>query len=270
MRHRHSTPFEMVEFKFHCAMPIFVARQWIRHRTANVNEYSMRYSLPALMFYMPNEEDFAAQSKTNKQGRGDQLDESLYTMAGAMWDRGRRYNSAIYQQLAENNVARELARIDLPLSTYTQWYWKIDLHNLLHFLTLRCHPHAQKEVRVYAGAMAAIVQRLVPITFEAWYDYRFTAVELSGIEARLIAKNVEIGSLGLRPATGRGYMTNDFMIEEGMSQREINDLGLKLRAAEEAKQVDFQQYLDWERVMNPEQAEARWNEHVPQVDIKKD
>ena len=136
-RHLHTTPSEMVELKFHCAMPMFVARQWIRHRTASVNEYSARYSLLPLLFYKPEAENFALQSRSNRQGRGERAKAEVYSSAVERWERVRSEASGGYQWLIEEEVAREIARIDLPLSTYTQWYWKIDLHNLLHFLTLR-------------------------------------------------------------------------------------------------------------------------------------
>ncbi|NIP81529.1 MAG: FAD-dependent thymidylate synthase, partial [Gemmatimonadetes bacterium] len=153
-RHKHTTPSEMVELKFHVCMPIFVARQWIRHRTANVNEYSGRYSLMPLLFYTPGSDDFALQSADNKQGRLPRgADPELYREAVQRWEATRRRAADDYEWLVGQDVARELARIDLPLSTYTQWYWKIDLHNLLHFLTLRADPHAQYEIRAYAEVM---------------------------------------------------------------------------------------------------------------------
>ena len=141
----------MVELKFHCAMPMFVARQWIRHRTANVNEYSGRYSLMPLLYYTPRPEDFALQSSQNNQGRSEEAaGAALYEEATARWERMREEASGAYGWLVGQDVAREIARIELPLSTYTQWYWKIDLHNLFHFLRLRADAHAQYEIRAYA------------------------------------------------------------------------------------------------------------------------
>ena len=142
-RHKHTTPSEMVELKFHCAMPMFVARQWIRHRTASVNEYSGRYSLMPLLFYSPPKDQFSLQSPTNNQGRGDVASDAQYAEATRRWDEIRSRAAEAYTWMVEEDLARELARIDLPMSTYTQWYWKVDLHNLLHFLTLRVDPHAQ-------------------------------------------------------------------------------------------------------------------------------
>ena len=148
-RHAHTTPAEMVELKFHCAMPMFVARQWIRHRTASVNELSARYSLLPLLFYTPAAGDFAHQSSVNNQGREDEpASAALHAEAIARWERLREQAAGAYGWLLGEDVARELARIDLPLSTYTQWYWKVDLHNLLHFLALRVDAHAQWEIRI--------------------------------------------------------------------------------------------------------------------------
>ncbi|MGH7481230.1 MAG: FAD-dependent thymidylate synthase, partial [Longimicrobiales bacterium] len=179
-RHRHTTPSEMVELKFHCAMPMFVARQWIRHRTANVNEYSGRYSLMPLLFYTPDPEHFALQSPLNNQGRrGDAAERELFEAALARWQRLREDAADSYGWLVGHDVARELARIDLPLSTYTQWYWKIDLHNLLHFLTLRVDAHAQWEIRAFAEVIAGIVRRVAPLSYEAWIDYDVAGARVS-------------------------------------------------------------------------------------------
>ena len=147
----------MVEFKFHCAMPMFVARQWIRHRTASVNEYSGRYSLMPLLFYTPGQGNFARQSRENMQGRGrEAVPDALYREAVERWEQARKTVAGDYGWLVGEDVARELARIDLPLSTYTQWYWKIDLHNLFHFLTLRAAPNAQWEIQEFARVMARL------------------------------------------------------------------------------------------------------------------
>src|SRR5437868_5330560 len=181
-RHHHTTPSEMVELKFHCAMPIFIARQWIRHRTASVNEMSGRYSLMPLLYYRPDRAQFQAQSASNRQGRSGAPLDAVYTDAVARWERIRRESSDGYEWLVGNDVARELARIDLPLSVYTQWYWKIDLHNLLHFLSLRVDPHAQQEIRDYANAMFALIQPILPIAAEAFMDYNFHAVRLSRLD----------------------------------------------------------------------------------------
>jgi thymidylate synthase (FAD) len=180
-RHRHTTPFEMVEFKFHHVMPIFVARQWIRHRTANVNEYSARYSVVKDRFYRPSLESLRQQSTINRQGGTEQVD-SLTA------DEFYKYLDAVeahygdYQRMLDKGVARELARIGLPLNVYTEWYWKIDLHNLLHFLSLRMDPHAQQEIRDYANAMFALIRPIVPIAAEAFLDYNLHSFRLSRLE----------------------------------------------------------------------------------------
>jgi thymidylate synthase (FAD) len=191
MRHRHSTPFEMCEIKFHVKLPIFVARQWIRHRTANVNEYSARYSVLDREFYIPAPEQLAAQSAANRQGRGEVLqgEEAAHVLALLRDDAGRCYDHYV-DMLNEGDagaalrhdrqgLARELARMNLTLNTYTQWYWKIDLHNLFHFCALRADPHAQYEIRVYADAILDIVQHWVPAAYGAFRDYRLGAITFS-------------------------------------------------------------------------------------------
>lgn len=180
MKDRHTSPFEMVELKFHCSMPIFVARQWIRHRTANVNEYSGRYSKMPCMFYTPEPDNVCYQDQKNKQGRVQPLDKTLArTFVNMLVDCRDEVTTPVYNWCTERDISRELARIDLPLSTYTQWYWKIDLHNLLHFLKLRLEPAAQFEIRAYAVVMAAMARALAPITFEHWDNYVLNAVTLS-------------------------------------------------------------------------------------------
>ena len=187
MRHRHSTPFEMCEIKYHVKLPIFVARQWIRHRMANVNEYSARYSILDREFYIPAPEHLAAQSDSNRQGRGDVLQgaEAAEVLALLRADATLTYDhyaAMLNEDGADPNrqgLARELARMNLTLNTYTQWYWKSDLHNLLNFLSLRADAHAQYEIRVYADAMLDTVRAWVPATFAAFQDYRMGAVTLS-------------------------------------------------------------------------------------------
>lgn len=184
MRHWHSTPFEMCEIKLHVKLPVFVARQWIRHRTANVNEYSARYSILDREFYIPAPDQLAAQSKVNNQGRGDVLegDEAARVLEMLKDDAGRAYDhyEAMLSQEGQQGVARELARMNLPANIYTQWYWKIDLHNLFHFLRLRADPHAQFEIRVYAEAMCDLVKAWVPAAYAAFEDYRLNAEQFSG------------------------------------------------------------------------------------------
>ncbi len=183
MRHWHSTPFEMCEIKLHVKLPVFVARQWIRHRTANVNEYSARYSILDREFYIPAPEHLAAQSTVNNQGRGETLtgEESARVLDLLKSDANRAYDhyEAMLSQDGQQGLARELARMNLPANIYTQWYWKVDLHNLFHFLRLRADPHAQYEIRVYADAIAKVVADWVPLAHAAFEDYRMGGVTLS-------------------------------------------------------------------------------------------
>jgi thymidylate synthase (FAD) len=191
MRHRHSTPFEMCEIKYHVKLPIFVARQWIRHRTANVNEYSARYSILDKEFYIPAPEHLAAQSAVNRQGRGEVLagDAAARVLDLLREDAERCYRNYAWMlnedesgnqvEPGREGLARELARINLTLNTYTQWYWKIDLHNLLHFLSLRADAHAQYEIRAYADAMLDTVKAWVPLTHAAFDEYRMGGALLS-------------------------------------------------------------------------------------------
>ena len=190
MRHRHTSPFEMVEFKFHCKMPIFVARQWIRHRTASVNEVSGRYSELPSDFYLPADGRLAYQSKQNKQGSGNQLEpEEEVKIKDRMYK--RQFDLSLdYQNFIAKDITRELARINLPLATYTEWYWKIDLHNLLHFFSLRLDEHAQWEIRQYAKAMYDLVKEIVPITCDAFEDYRLNAVTFSAEELEMLKKGL--------------------------------------------------------------------------------
>lgn len=180
-RHRHTTPFEMVEFKFHHVMPIFIARQWIRHRTANVNEYSARYSVVRDRFYHPSAENVRKQSASNRQGGTEPMDDMTANEFIQYLDRVEE-SYAEYERLIAKGVARELARIALPVSVYTEWYWKCDLHNIFHFLSLRMDEHAQQEIRDYANAMFALMQPIVPIAAEAFVDYDFESVHLSRLE----------------------------------------------------------------------------------------
>jgi len=223
MRHRHTTPFEMCEIKFHVKLPIFVARQWIRHRTANVNEYSARYSVLDREFYIPAPEQLAAQSTANRQGRGEVLEGAeaeqvlrlLREDAAAAYDHyewmlnedeeGKQHDPS------RKGLARELARMNLPLNLYTQWYWKTDLHNLLHFLSLRADPHAQWEIRAYAEAMLDVVRRWVPAVYAAFEEYRLGGAALSrtGLEVvrRMLAgEDVDRESSGLSKREWRELM----------------------------------------------------------------
>ena len=188
-RHAHTTPSEMVEFKFHCKMPIFVARQWIRHRTANVNEYSGRYSEMLDEFYLPEPLALKQQASGNRQGRGDDLEPAIQqTILDLLKEEyGRQYG--LYKKFLGFNLAKELARIGLSLANYTQWYWKIDLHNLMHFLQLRLDEHAQYEIRVFGEAMAKIIKDAVPISYQAFEDYQLCAMSFSRPELDILSKN---------------------------------------------------------------------------------
>ena len=222
MRHRHSTPFEMCEIKFHIKLPIFVARQWIRHRTASINEYSARYSVLDKEFYIPNRKDLAIQSQSNKQGRGEILSQNRSAEALKMLKEDAEKNYGTYEYLLnETNegkvidkerkgLARELARINLTLNTYTQWYWKTNLHNLMNFVHLRADSHSQYEIRVYAKVILKIMRAWVPITTEAFESYRSGSVELSSEAIKVV--RMMINGKKIRQA------------DSGLSTREWNEL----------------------------------------------
>ena len=205
MRHWHSTPFEMCEVKLHVKLPVFVARQWIRHRTANVNEYSARYSILDREFYIPEASQLAAQSSVNNQGRGEVLQgeeaarvlDMLKSDANAAYD---HYEAMLAQTqpdgTPQQGLARELARMNLPANIYTQWYWKVDLHNLFHFLRLRADPHAQYEIRVYAEAICRVVADWVPIAFGAFADYRMGGVSLSAKAVAVLQRRLKGETVG--------------------------------------------------------------------------
>ena len=230
MRHWHSTPFEMCEIKYHIKLPIFIARQWIRHRTANVNEYSARYSILDKEFYLPSKENLAAQSKSNRQGRGDvltgdQANEVLNLLkndAERTYDNyetmlNQRYDGSTIDE-NKSGLARELARMNLTLNTYTQWYWKTDLLNLMNFLRLRADSHAQYEIRAYADVMLDTLKKWVPITYEAFLDYRVGGTEVSSKGKKIIkdlisGKKVDIVSSGLSKREWNELM-NAFDIKE--------------------------------------------------------
>lgn len=218
MRHKHTSPFEMVEFKFHVKLPIFIARQWIRHRTANVNEYSGRYSEMRDEFYIPELTQIKPQSLFNKQGRA----EDALDIEKASWIAGKMENTqkqlfAEYTEFLENDVAREIARINLPLSTYTEWYWKIDLHNLFHFLRLRMDSHAQYEFRVYGKAIADIVSEIVPLAYEAFRDYTLNSVTLTKAEFEAL-------KIYLR----NNNIDQDELLALGLSKGELNEFNEKI------------------------------------------
>ena len=190
MRHRHTTPFEMVEFKFHCKMPIFVARQWVRHRTANINEYSLRYSEARDEFYYPEPKHIQFQSVLNKQGRKGEVPKELKQKVQNYFEEISKRSFEMYSELNEAGIARELARAVLPVNLYTEWYWKNDLHNLLHFIGLRSDSHAQYEIRVYSDAMAKSVKKVAPFAWEAYQDYVVNGMRFSRIEKSLLEKKL--------------------------------------------------------------------------------
>ncbi len=216
MRHWHTTPFEMCEIKLHVKLPVFVARQWIRHRTANVNEYSARYSILDREFYTPAPDQLAAQSVVNNQGRGLALEgaeaERVLRLLRGDAERAFDHYEAMLAQDDQQGLARELARMTLPMSTYTQWYWKTDLHNLFHFLRLRADAHAQYEIRVYADAIAAIVADWVPLAHAAFADYRMGGAQLSArgldvLRRMLAGEVVEQADSGMSKGEWREFET---------------------------------------------------------------
>jgi thymidylate synthase (FAD) len=222
MRHWHSTPFEMCEIKYHVKLPIFIARQWIRHRTANVNEYSARYSILDKEFYIPAKEQLSAQSTNNRQGRGDlitgqQADEVLKILkddAVRTYDNyekmlNERFDGTVIDE-KKSGLARELARMNLTLNSYTQWYWKTDLLNLMNFLFLRGDSHAQYEIRVYAEKMLDTVKKWVPITHAAFLDYRVGAAHLSSKGLKIVKSMINGNKVGYE--------------DSGLSKREWNEL----------------------------------------------
>ena len=233
MRHRHSTPFEMCEIKYHIKLPIFVARQWIRHRTANVNEYSARYSILDKEFYLPAKENLAAQSRNNRQGRGDLIDgeqandilkilkedaEKNYNDYETILN--ERHNGTIVNE-SKKGLARELARMNLTLNTYTQWYWKTDLLNLLNFLSLRADDHAQYEIRAYADVMIDCLKKWVPITYEAFMDYRVGGMELSSKGRLVISKMIKGESCDFENSKLSKREWNELMESFGFNEKMI-------------------------------------------------
>ena len=262
-RHMHTTPSEMIEFKFHCSMPMFIARQWIRHRSANVNEYSGRYSLMPMLFHTPSPEQLQTQSKQNNQGRsGTVVDAAKYDEAVRRWNEIREKSREAYEWMTNEDMARELARIDLPLSTYTQWYWKIDLHNLLHFLKLRVDSHAQWEIQEYGRVMAGMLKRVAPLSYEAWIDYdvcgdRVSRMELDALRQLVLAEGDSVRA--------RDGVTLDAaaLAEGGLAKREAAELLLKLQP----KPVpDFE--LDLSKAGSAEVFAERFAQAVPKVDKK--
>ncbi|HEY4106484.1 MAG TPA: FAD-dependent thymidylate synthase [Polyangiaceae bacterium] len=262
-RHLHTTPSEMVEFKFHCSMPMFVARQWIRHRSANVNEYSGRYSLMPMLFYTPSEEQLQTQSKRNNQGRsGTAVEPAKYAEAVQRWNEIRQQSRATYEWMTNEDMARELSRIDLPLSTYTQWYWKIDLHNLLHFLKLRVDAHAQWEIQEFGRVMAGMLKRVAPLSYEAWIDYEVCGARVSRMELDALRRLVSAEDETLRARDGAS-LNSTALAELGLAKREARELFDKLSAS---AVPDFE--LDVSRANSAEVFAERFADAVPRVDKK--
>ena len=259
-RHLHTTPSEMVELKFHCCMPMFVARQWIRHRTASVNELSGRYSLLPMLFYTPSEEQLQTQSAKNNQGRsGESVPAAQYAEAIARWNEIRDKAQSAYEWMTHAEIARELARIDLPLSTYTQWYWKIDLHNLQHFLKLRVDSHAQWEIQEYGRVMAGMLKKLVPHSYEAWIDYDVCGERMSRMELEALRSLVSASGEHLE-ARERSLDTGA-LEAHGLSKREIAELVEKLQPTE---RPDFE--LDMSRAVSAEIFAERMQKAVPAIE----
>ncbi len=229
MRHRHTTPFEMCEIKLHVKLPIFVARQWIRHRTANVNEYSARYSILDKEFYIPSPDNLAAQSTGNAQGRGHLLppDEAESVIATFREDAATAYNH--YEELlsdeGKTGLARELARMNLPANIYTQWYWKTDLHNLFRFVALRADAHAQYEIRVYAETIGQIIGQWVPLAWSAFADYEIggahlSAAQLNCLRRRLDGEDVSQEDSGMSPREWREF--NEILKKSSISSNSMS------------------------------------------------
>ena len=263
-RHMHTTPSEMIEFKFHCSMPMFIARQWIRHRSANVNEYSGRYSLMPMLFYTPSEEQLQTQSRQNNQGRsGTTVEPEKYSEAVRRWNEIRTKSREAYEWMTLEDMARELARIDLPLSTYTQWYWKIDLHNLLHFLKLRVDHHAQWEIQEYGRVMAGMLKRVAPLSYEAWVDYDVCGARVSRMELDALRKLVSAESDDTLRARDGASLDAAALAAAGLAKREAAELLQKLQP----KAVpDFE--LDLSKASSAEVFAERFAQAVPKVDKK--
>ena len=260
-RHLHTTPSEMVELKFHCCMPMFVARQWIRHRTASVNEYSGRYSLMPMLFYTPGAEQLQTQSKRNNQGRsGDSVTLAKYQEAVRRWNEIRDRSRGAYEWMTGEEIARELARIDLPLSTYTQWYWKVDLHNLLHFLKLRVDTHAQWEIQEFGRVMAGMLKRVAPLSYEAWIDYDVCGAHLSRMELQALRQLVKTDGATVS-STASAPLGQAELEQAGLAKREVREFLDKLVAT---AVPDFE--LDLSKAQPPEFFAEHFAQAVPKVD----
>lgn len=251
-RHAHTSPSELLTLKFHMCAPIFVLRQFFRHRTLSANELSGRYSLLPMLFYTPDQKDFKKQSKNNNQGRADQIESKKYKLAVERWNKLRNESRQLYEDLAAEDVARELARIDLPLSTYSQLYFSINLHNAFHFLGLRADSHAQYEIQAYAQIMAGMIKRIAPLSYEAWIDYQFCASRFTRLDLLALQEQFKTGSV-----------SDEFMLNIGMSKREIVEYKQKL-VPKEPPNYD----LDLTTAKSPQYFENLMNSAVPKIDNK--
>jgi len=254
MRHRHTTPLEMVELKFHMKLPIFVARQLVRHRTASLNEYSGRYSLMPMQFYTPEREQLGLQSTANRQGRSNEiLDEDGFDDFVTTCVNERARDQKVYEDRLNRGIAREISRIDLPLSLYTEWYWKMNLHNLFHFMGLRSDSHAQWEIRQMSDAMAGMVKRVAPLAFEAWTDFHPHMGGAMFSRRELIA---------MEETFRTGKMSEDRLAEIGLSKREIGEYQAKTKGPREVPSFD----LDPSTAKPPGFFYEQAQEAVPNVD----
>jgi thymidylate synthase (FAD) len=267
-RHRHTSPLEQMELKLHCKMPIFVARQWVRHRTASLNEMSGRYSVMPLQFYSPDFGNFKKQSSNNKQGREELINHEFFIENRRRSDTARELIKENYINDLEHDVARELARIDLPLATYTEWYWKMDLHNLMHFLTLRCDSHAQYEIRVYANIIAGMVKRVAPSTYEAWIDYYIGSVNFSRQEM-IALRTIFDDAAGCGDCLGgipdclpNPEQYKEFGNKFNLTEREVSEFVGKLLNSE---MLDFS--LDLSLAKPPSYFREQAEKYVPEIKL---
>lgn len=271
MRHAHTTPFEMVELKFHVKLPIFVARQLIRHRTASVNEYSMRYSLAPMQFYNPLPENLGSQSKKNKQGRGEPISAMAQNIFKFNTEQLQKASADLYEAMInpEVDLARELARMHLPLSLYTEWYWKIDLKNCLDFLKLRVDKHAQWEIQETARVKAGICNIIAPMTFEAWVDYKYQSRTFSRNEMKLLTGFMQKAT----PAEGtprlvaaQGQLFENHATDVGLSKREWDDLLIAFAPSTSWEPEVFE--LDLSKAKTAKYFADEAAKYVPKVDQK--
>jgi len=271
MRSRHSTPFEAVVLKFHLKLPIFVARQLVRHRTQALSEYSMRYSLAPMQFYNPEFENFQKQSKSNRQGRTDQADRDVYDRVRTMWERLQFECSELYKYELAEEIARELARIHLPLSLYTEWYATINLHNLFHLLGLRSDKHAQWECQQFSNLKAGIAKVVAPLAFEAWIDYRHCATSLSRMEWNMLRKLVQKwpddSGISHNQDQYGAFIGVEDLASAGLDKREIGELLAKFSSIDDVPVPDYT--LDLSQAKTPEYFLEQAKAAVPVIPERK-